>query len=380
MNLIALKMLFGDRAKYLGLILGIAFSTLLICQQLSIFIGLLNRAASVIDDAREVDVWVSDPSVSTIDITFALRDTELSRVRGVEGVAWAAPFFRAQAAVRTPAGALENALVIGVDDISLAGIPQTFIHGRASDLFLPDAIMMDPQGFALLFPAVEYRPGLELEINDRRAVIVGIVDSSKAFSSNLIIYTRYSQATRYTNNGRNRLSYILVRALDGQEPALVAARIAQETGLKARTRAEVRWDTISYILENTGIPISFGTVVTLGVLVGIAIVSLTFNQFIIENIKQYAALKAIGVSNRTLLVMTLLQGLTVAAIGYGFGLGAAAMFFYYVPPQADGLRGFFLPWQVASLVAVIALMIVLISSVVSLRKVLSVAPADVFRS
>ncbi len=47
MDLIALKMLFNDRAKYLGLVIGVAFSTLLINQQMGIFLGLLSRAGAV---------------------------------------------------------------------------------------------------------------------------------------------------------------------------------------------------------------------------------------------------------------------------------------------------------------------------------------------
>ena len=43
MNSIALKMLIGDRAKYIGIIMGITFASLLITQQLAIFFGLLSR-------------------------------------------------------------------------------------------------------------------------------------------------------------------------------------------------------------------------------------------------------------------------------------------------------------------------------------------------
>jgi hypothetical protein len=50
---IALKMLFHDRAKYLGLILGVTFSTLLVNQQTGIFLGLLSRAAAITVDVPQ---------------------------------------------------------------------------------------------------------------------------------------------------------------------------------------------------------------------------------------------------------------------------------------------------------------------------------------
>jgi putative ABC transport system permease protein len=380
MHRIAIRMLVGDRSKFIGLILGVAFSCLLLLQQVSIFLGLLGRAASVIVDVREADVWVMDPSVTTIDVAYPLRDIEVSRVRSVEGVAWAVPFFKANASVRTPEGRLENSVLLGVDDQTLVGVPDTFLIGSVEDLRLPDAIAIDPPGFRLLFPGEELAIGRVIELNDRRAVIRAIVQASAAFSANLIIYTRYSLATSYANTGRNQMSFVLAKAEEGRTPGEVAAAITAQTGLKTLTSAEFNASTRGYIIANTGIPISFGTVVALGILVGIAVVGLTFNQFISDNLKQYAALKAMGVRNSRLATMTLWQAAYVGAIGYGYGLGAAAFFFGVVGPSSDGLRGFYLSWQVALGVGVVSFTIAMVSVLVAMRKVLFVDPATVFRS
>jgi len=50
-------MLFGDRLKYYGLVLSVAFATLLITQQTAIFVGVMERTVDIIDDAREVGMW-----------------------------------------------------------------------------------------------------------------------------------------------------------------------------------------------------------------------------------------------------------------------------------------------------------------------------------
>ena len=52
MTWIALRMLMGDRAKYLGLIFGVSFATLLMTQQVSIFMGIMTRTANQILDDR----------------------------------------------------------------------------------------------------------------------------------------------------------------------------------------------------------------------------------------------------------------------------------------------------------------------------------------
>jgi len=378
MLVVALRMLLGDRTKCLGLVFGMALSTLLVCQQVSIFFGLLARASSVISDVREADIWVMDGAVKTIDVPFPLRDTVLPRVRGVEGVAWAVPFFKAITQVRTRQGTLDNAIMLGIDDATLVGVPDAFVLGSIDDLLLPDSIAINPAGFRLLFPGEPLDTGRLLELNDRRARIVAIVNAAPAFSANLTIYTRYSLATQYTNNGRNSLSFVLAKAVDPTRIDEVARRIAAETELKAVPAAEFRRESITYILENTGIPASFGTVVVLGVLIGIAIVGLTFNQFVMENIRQYAALKAIGVRNSRLLAMTLTQALFVGVIGYGIGLAAAATFFA-TAGKSDALRGFYLLPEVAIGVAILAVAIVIIATIVSLRRVLVVDPATVFR-
>jgi len=106
---------------------------------------------------------------------------------------------------------------------------------------------------------------------------------------------------------------------------------------------------------------------------------LTFTLFISDNIRQFAVLKAIGTSNWRILGMVASQAVVVAFVGYGFGLGLASGFFEGVNQPLSDLKGFWLPWQVAAMVAVATLVIVLLASVVSLRRVLLLDPAVVFR-
>src|SRR5881409_2633504 len=93
MNLVALRMLTGDRAKYLGLIFAIAFCTFLLENQTSIFASILKRTGSQILDVTDADVWVMDGKTEYFEQTKALKDTDLTRVRGVNGVDWAVKLF-----------------------------------------------------------------------------------------------------------------------------------------------------------------------------------------------------------------------------------------------------------------------------------------------
>jgi putative ABC transport system permease protein len=88
MNFIAFKTLTGDRAKYIGLIFTIAFCTFLLENQASIFAGILKRTGSQIADVTKPSrLW--DPNTEYFEQTMALKDTDLTRARGVDGVQWA---------------------------------------------------------------------------------------------------------------------------------------------------------------------------------------------------------------------------------------------------------------------------------------------------
>src|SRR5690554_5110956 len=92
MTWVAWKMLIGNPGKYLSIVLGIAFASLLIAQQSSIFCGLMLLTTSQIQDVRGADLWVMDPNVQYIDDIKPMSENELYRVRGVPGVDWAVRF------------------------------------------------------------------------------------------------------------------------------------------------------------------------------------------------------------------------------------------------------------------------------------------------
>src|SRR5947207_10513194 len=104
MIFLALKMLVGDRAKYIGIIMGLTFASLLINQQAAIYSGLMTRTYSQIADTPSADIWVTDPEVEFIEDYKRMLDRELYRVRGVEGVRWAVPGCTGYFNTRIPGG------------------------------------------------------------------------------------------------------------------------------------------------------------------------------------------------------------------------------------------------------------------------------------
>jgi putative ABC transport system permease protein len=207
---------------------------------------------------------------------------------------------------------------------------------------------------------------------------VGICDASSPFFTFPVIFTRYSLAMNYVPSQRRQLSFVVGRVTPGQEVSEVLASITERTSLRAYDNRGFFWMVMIYYLRNTGIPVNFGITIFLGFLVGAAIAGQTFYLFTLENLKQFGALKAMGVSNGRLVAMVLLQAAIVGVIGYCLGIGMTSAFFEFMASNPN-LRGLHLLWEIATGTAATVVVIVLLASVMSLRKVLVLEPAVVFR-
>jgi putative ABC transport system permease protein len=372
---VALSMLLGDKSKYLSLVFGLAFAVLLITQQGSIFFGLMLRATGPLQNISQPDLWVTDPYVKWVSETRALADQDLQRVRSVPGVAWAEPLFTVRANAELPDGDFRGVHIMGISRTTMVGRPPEVLEGRLDDLKIPDAVMVEESARPKLgFPEI----GTELKLNDRRAVVVGFVRAKAGFDSPAMIYTTYENAITFVPLGRNKLSYVLVGVKEGQDVRAVQARISELPDIAAFTPSEMRWKTIRFIMAETGIGINFGITVFLGFIVGLVVSAAIFYQFTLDNLRNFAVLKAMGARRGTLVGMILLQALVVGLIGFGIGVGGAGIFSLAGRKPGAELAVYF-PWPllVGGLVAM--LLCISIGSLLSLQRVLRLEPAVVFK-
>ena len=381
---LALQMLTRDTGKYLALVVGLTFATLLITQQGSIFLGLIKRSTGVLQNVGQPDLWVCDSRIQTVLEIRNMSDRDYDRVRTAPGVAWAEPFFSSRAVVELSDGAYKTAQLIGLDRSTLIGQPPEMIEGRLDDLRAPDAILVDDSsrkrlakelpGGELAFPKI----GDTLRLNDRRAVIVGFCRAKLGFDSNAMLYTTMDNARRFTPLGREQIPFILVKVQEGKDVAQVAAGITERTGLGAFTREQMIYKSTQFILTQTGIGINFGTTVLLGFIVGLAVTAAIFYQFTLENLRHFAVFKAMGAKTGTLIGMVMLQAITVGAIGFGIGSGLAGAFSLLGRQPGAELAPFF-PWQLLLVCLGGMTICILLGSLLSIRKVVTLEPAVVFK-
>jgi putative ABC transport system permease protein len=375
MRRIAIRMLLGDKSKYLSLVFGLAFAVLLITQQGSIFLGLMLRATGPLQNISQPDLWVTDPYVKWISETRALSDEDLNRVRSVPGVAWAEPFFTLRANAELPDGNFRNVNIVGISRTTMVGRPPEILVGRLEDLKIPDAILVEQTAREKLGGV---NMGDTLKLNDRRAVVVGFVRAKSGFDSPAIIYTTYENAITYVPLGRNKLSYILVGTRPEADPGQVQAAIDRLPDLAAFTPDQMRLKTVRFIMSETGIGINFGITVFLGFIVGLVVSAAIFYQFTLDNIRNFAVFKAMGARRHTLVAMILLQALTVGLVGFGIGVGGAGLFSLAGRKPGAELATYF-PWPLMIGALVSMLLCISLGSLLSLQRVLRLEPAVVFK-
>lgn len=382
----ALTMLVGDRAKFLGIVFGLAFASLLITQQAAIFRGVMVLVYGHVTDTPQVDVWVSDPGMPDFDTNDMINERELDLVRGVEGVRWAVPLNRRVLYTRKPDNEIAPIMVMGIDDGSLIGgpLPQAMVRGSLDDLRRPNTVIIDEYSattkLAMAGPDGVLKPmrvGDYLRANGTDIEVVGICRSTMALMLFPTAYMLRSQCSQLDASTDQSFNFILVGLAGGADPAATCARIDAATGLSARTTADFCSHVYDFFLYQTGIPANFGIAVLLGFVVGAAIAGQTFSQFVSDNRRTFASLKAMGMRNGRLAWILLVQAVASALVGYGLGVGAATLF-------GVALEGTDLSFRLEPELMVFSFVSVLVISIgaalVSLRSVVSLDPALVFRS
>ena len=370
---IAIKMLMGDRSKYITLVSSLIVVSFLFIQQGSIFCGLILRTARPVEVVG-APIWVCDPQLRSVDENKPLLDTDLQRVRSVPGVKWAVPLLLQQVSAHMSDGNYQTVRLYGLDNDTFFGRPR-MIAGTSQLLTQDEAVII---GRAESEKLGNPKPGDTFEMNDNQARVVGIADVPRDFFSNPFVYASYDRALQYAPQQRKQLNYVLAAPADGVPLSEVTERIRKETGLAAYTEQEFRWVTMGYYLKNTGIPVSIGISLAMVFLVGMSIVGQTFYQFALQNERYFGALKAMGTSSMTLTKMILLQALLVGLVGFGGGAGLGGIFGLLAGGQ-DSKVAFATPWPMVVISFVAVIIICLLSALLSIRKVIKLEPAVVFR-
>jgi putative ABC transport system permease protein len=391
---VAVRMLLGDRAKFVGLVFGIAFTSFLVTFAASYFSGFMTRGFALITENSTADVWVMDPAVNSVEQTTNMSSWALDRVRSVEGGRTAVPLALGSAEARFPGGRFQAFQVIGVDDATLAGLPPLQGGMPGNVLRAPNSVVVAPGGTSgkletpLLAPGQwpqrrlsadtpsrDVAAGDELLLNEHAVRVAATAEALPRFPPRPLLYIPLHRALSLLPPERRQITFVLVSAAAGVAPQALAERIEARTGLRARTAQQFKEDTVRWFLINSEDVGDIASMLILAMSVGFGVTGVMLYMFTIENLPQYAVLSAMGTMRRTLLAMIFTQAAVSALIGMGLGFGLCA-----IAGQFAELGGypFRIMWFTPFVGGAMVLLVSVVAAGLSARPVLKLQPVLVF--
>ena len=373
---IAMMMLFGAGGRYVALVFGLAFAVLLSTQQVSIFLGVLERGTGPLQNIGAADVWVTSERTLFVDMNRGMSDSELWRLRSLPGVAWVEPMLSFQTIAETQDGGFYQAQLMGIDHSALVGRPPEVLKGDLADLRRPDTVFAEVSGLKNL----PLKMGDIVRVNDRHATVVGFCRARSGILSRPQLFATNENVMRMMPPRRRLVTFALLRVQSGVAPEQVCQQVRRSMpNLTAFTADELRMRSWSFVMWRTSIGLNFAVTVGLGLAVGLIVSIAAFNSIHRRPSAVFRAAEGCGGRGpRTLVGMILLQAGVAGLISYGIGIGLAGlMTMHGLAPDAE-LSSLF-PWQLMAGGALPMLLCIGVASILSILRVIRVDPVMLFQ-
>jgi putative ABC transport system permease protein len=362
---------------YLPAVLAVSFASLLLLVQMALLLGLFSIVTSVVDRSG-AQIWLTSPRLPSFDQAVdiparaelaLLARPEVARTEFVEML---------NANVRTPGGAMIAATVMGYD-LRPGGfsMPQSFRPALADALRIPGGIVVDQADAAKLGAKV----GTILEVNGRRAPVVGLSRHFRGVGG-VYVFTSLESAREFSGDGIEvppMTTFVTARLFD---PAL-ADRVRDAVQPKSQSRSFDAWTGAGlsrhsqlYWLLQTGMGVGVLFSVVVGIVVGVVITSQTLRAVILESLKEFATLRAMGVSVASLRGIVLELAAWVGVLGLAC-TGVTAFAISVIADKAN--VSLYFPWWTIAATILFTFGVALVSGFVALRALYATEPAELLR-
>jgi putative ABC transport system permease protein len=372
---IAWKFIKFDKAKSIGVVMGILVSTFLIGQQLGIFYFLTGLMGALVTESK-ADIWVVDSKTADVNQLGLLDIRNLRAVQGIHGVKEAYPLIITGAVCNFKNGTSGAVTLLGVDENHIHALvsQDKIMAGHISNLQLDGAVSAEFFEKKNLGGQIDLNTNLE--INGKRAFFALQTKGFRGFGSSYCL-TTIERARFFANQSPNTISAVLVNVENPKDIDNVVANINQNIyGIRAWKSQNLATSTVKKILANSGIALSTGTLIIFALIAGFFIIGLTMYSSALDRLKDYGTLKAIGASNKYNSKLILTQAILFTVVG--FLLGIALLETFRIGVAKSGLIFSFSPLVLLLMFSTIGL-ISLGGASFALIRIRSVEPAAVFR-
>jgi putative ABC transport system permease protein len=291
---LASRNLLQDRVRFIGTVIGIVFSIVLVMIQLGLFLSFERMVTTMIDHAP-ADLWIVPLGTKCFEDPSLLDEHDRDQALSVQGVAGAIPVVIGFTEWTVPNGGTTPVFIIG-SDTSAAGLnPWSLVQGGLEALSAPHAVAIDRTYFARLGVT---GIGDTTEIRDQTAQVMAITNGIRSFTTTPYVFTSLDQAQIYMGTPPNKVSYFLVHVspntdIDGVRKQLLA-RLSK---VEVLTPGEFRSRSRTFWLFGTGAGAALFAGALLGAIVGTVIVAQTQYSSTKDHLNEFATLRAIGASN-----------------------------------------------------------------------------------
>jgi putative ABC transport system permease protein len=359
---------------------GIAFANVLIFMQLG-FVNLFAGGAILLPKHLRGDLFISNSEAKLINSFSTFDRTRLYQAAAFDGVISAEPLYLKYGtwAYDKETISYDTRVFAYNPQLEIFDLPE--INQQQAKLHEPFTVLFDRLSRSELGPIpaqMATNPTTTAMVNNQRIVVNGLFSLGCSFflSQGNIIASDRTLAEMYGASSLEQVTLGIIHVKPGTNLIALKQGIEQAVpGVKALTHEELQKRELDFQATNPSSTIfNFGAL--MGFIVGVAIVYQVLYSDVSDHLSEYATLKAIGYSHRSLLLVILQEALFLAVLGYIPGF-IATLGMYQLLTNLTRLE-LIMTVNLAVTVFILTLGMCLISAAIASNKLRAADPADVF--
>lgn len=367
-----------EKSRLVVALAGVAFAVLLVFMNLG-FLGALAQSASMFYQYMDADIFLVSPQTLEISSSKAFPRDRLYQAAGIKGVERVMPLYLGYLQWRNPETRNSRAVFMFAynpqDRVFL--LPELNTPAALAALDRPDTVLFD----RLSRPEYGSKEiGTKTEVDRRTVTIGGQYELGGGFAADATVISSDQNFLRLLKIPLNLVNMGLVKLEPGADTQEVAAELRKvlPKDVLVKTKAEIIENDRSYWITSTSTGFIFGMGVAVSCVVGVVIVYQILYTDISNHMKQYATLKAMGYRSGYLFNVVIQEGIILSVLGYIPGFLSAVGLYAFAADATNNALPVAMDWQRAVMVFILTVAMCVISALISVRKVITAEPVELF--
>jgi putative ABC transport system permease protein len=370
-----------DKTRLAVALAGIAFADILMFMQIG-FRDALYYSNVRLHGSLQGDIVLINQQSNALLAMEPFSQRRLYKALELQAVESVHPIYLDYTSWRNPVtGRPRSILIFGFNpESNLFDLPG--VQENLDRLKLPDVVLFDRSSreeYGPIASELDQGNAVTAEVRRRRMRVEGLFTLGASFGADGNLITSDINFLRiFTDRQRGLIDIGLIRLKSGSNPNIVAQQLRNyvPSDINVLTKQEFIEFERNYWASSTAIGFIFTLGTIMGFIVGTVIVYQILYTEVSDHLSEYATLKAIGYTQRYLLIVILQEAFLLACLGYIPGW-IVAMFMYSSAREAT-LLPVLMSFGRATTVLILTIIMCFISGAIAVRKLRSADPADIF--